>query len=1593
MKPKVLPLALLCLVFFLVNGLSAQVIQNPAGGSRNPECGTDLLRNYLTYAEPQLLHRQRQLDQSASEFFRSGGSQRSFSATITLPVVVHIIHQGPVGNISDAEVLQGIQNLNDAFANIGFYDQNTGVNTQIQFCLARRRPEGSPTTGINRVESPLTNLVDFSQDLQLKDLIRWDPLHYINIWLVNSIMGGVIAGYATLPSSHGQAEDGIVMLGPIVSDLGGGHSTMVHEMGHYLGLYHTFQNGCQNNDCLLDGDQVCDTPPDNSTVPPGDCSAIVNSCTTDAQSGFSTDQNDLNWNYLDYGNHSCRSGFTQGQSDRMNYFIENVRQSLLESQACQDPCLSAINAGLNTGATTVLAGTNVSFSNQTTGATSYQWFVNGTLISTSFSTSYFFDTPGIYTVLLQAFNNDPNCSDEDSLIITVNCNTQALFNSGNLYPKPGETVAFTNASSNATSFQWSVNDTPISNDQDFSYTFNQPGDYTICLEAEGEYCPDQFCQLVFVSEGVVNDSCESGFVMIIGEEQTSEEILTLIPTPEGNLLLGGSTGSNALLSYVTVDGDLIWEKKFKMTSGYDFIALLKIDSDGNLIINGRNAFNSSGANFFIKYDYINQASIWSNKYTIPSYSRFQQIIENPSSGNYIFLGMADHGLSSLNNAIAEYDKNNGNLNWIKTYDSGGITDVWNYGQIVQNTLYAVGVERYGGLDRLKASYSKLDLNGNLISTKIHLKSPTEDSRLYGTRIFIRNDTSYVLARGSLTSSNLQYSTAQFYASDLNGNIFYAYNYDIPIGSSEHTTRMIELPDGFAIMGRFYNDNTSDYDCYISRINKSGEIIWAKRISTPNDDLHKNLVYYDGFIYFVAMTRQTASSNYDVLFGKIDLDGNIGYENCPYVSDLTIYRSELINPYSAFHNLSEVQITTNTNNSTTTFQESALYREMIPDCSCDIDQYCPNGAPLHKVPDAVISQANYSCAVDSLELSFQLCNMDSFPIPAGTPVSIYNGNPTLTPAGIIGQIQTATPVLPNECIYLQVTIPSFGAGVVYIVANDDGSITPPFNLDGDFPSTDLLECDYTNNMGSVSIDYTPPTLNLQDQIATCDFQPATFDAGGGFAEYTWQDGSHEQAYTAWQPGTYWVTVRDSCGGIQSDTVQFIFAPATQLEIGIDSIEICLGDSVDISLSGFDAYQWTPGIFLSCDTCSTVTLFPDSSMCYYVVANTEDGCYSIDTLCVVIKSDTAENEQYQLLCPGDSVSFNGEWITEAGTYEFVTSNGNCFILNRLVVELSEVPELSFTTSSPCPDEQNGMITAVASGGVAPYIYQWPGMQGPVIGNIGSGYYSVTVTDAQGCIAVDSVLLENLPEPQIEFSVSAPLCQNDSNGILEILDPVTGFLFGLTPQTLGNNHVFGNLPAGTRTLFFRDTAGCTWDTAFLVPEAVPFWIELPPDTTIFCGDSITLQANSSSPVSIYTWAPATGLSCSNCPEPVAGNSQSQTYTLTAISADGCVAIDSMRLEIDDEGRIYIPNAFTPNGDGINDIFYIFGDNIDKVLVFRVFDRWGGMVHEKENFPANDPAFGWDGKHKGKAANIDVYAWYARLQLCNGSVVFKKGDVTLLR
>lgn len=351
---------LLIVLLFAIGSLFAQADQPLNGNCPSDDIQKELLKDPAFWQKNKAIEH---LYQNAIRNKIDGATEQ----ILTIPVVVHVMHYagqliGTEENISMAQIELGIQHMNEAFANTGVYSGNANgisstdprisVNTDIQFCLAVQDPNGNPTDGVNRVA---TSLTVFNKDEagtgcngkkggELKDLSRWDTDKYLNIWLVREICsnsGCGVAGYAYFPGAHGQCYDGAVVEARYFGSSSDNSKVHVHEIGHYLNLYHTFEGGCTNNDCLTNGDLICDTPPaDGANYTP--CSAPGNSCTTDADDAsannpFSSDVPDLIEDYMAYSFQSCQNTFTDDQKTRMRASLEATsapRHQLLTSDGC-----------------------------------------------------------------------------------------------------------------------------------------------------------------------------------------------------------------------------------------------------------------------------------------------------------------------------------------------------------------------------------------------------------------------------------------------------------------------------------------------------------------------------------------------------------------------------------------------------------------------------------------------------------------------------------------------------------------------------------------------------------------------------------------------------------------------------------------------------------------------------------------------------------------------------------------------------------------------------------------------------------------------------------------------------------------------------------------------------------------------------------------------------------------------------------------------------------------------------------------------------------------------------------------------------------
>ncbi len=324
--------------------------------------------------------------------------------------------------------------------------------------------------------------------------------------------------------------------------------------------------------------------------------------------------------------------------------------------------------------------------------------------------------------------------------------------------------------------------------------------------------------------------------------------------------------------------------------------------------------------------------------------------------------------------------------------------------------------------------------------------------------------------------------------------------------------------------------------------------------------------------------------------------------------------------------------------------------------------------------------------------------------------------------------------------------------------------------------------------------------------------------------------------------------------------------------------------------------------------------------------------------------------------------------------------------------------------CDDESDGSIDLSVAGGVGNYEYEWSnGSTTASISDLTPGTYSVLVTDANGCEATDEAVLDS-PQPiTAQAEVTDPACFGDTEGIIDVTDVTGGvgpYRYGLNGQSLSSSNLFANLEVGVYSLQVQDANGCVWEEEFTVAQPEELIVDLGDDEFIKLGESVDLDAITTYPVIGYQWKNSETLDCFgdtldlDCFNPTASPMFTTTYVVTVVDENGCSDSDEITVFVDRRRQVFIPNIFSPNGDGQNDRFYVqTGPDVKQINSFMIFNRWGESVYEQHGFPPNDPFHGWDGMHRGKLMNTGVYVYYIEVEFLDGEVVPYKGDITLMK
>ncbi|HEU4555040.1 MAG TPA: gliding motility-associated C-terminal domain-containing protein, partial [Chitinophaga sp.] len=469
---------------------------------------------------------------------------------------------------------------------------------------------------------------------------------------------------------------------------------------------------------------------------------------------------------------------------------------------------------------------------------------------------------------------------------------------------------------------------------------------------------------------------------------------------------------------------------------------------------------------------------------------------------------------------------------------------------------------------------------------------------------------------------------------------------------------------------------------------------------------------------------------------------------------------------------------------------------------------------------------------------------------------------------------------------------------------------------------------------------PPAADLGNDTTICNGGTLTLDAGAGPAyRYQWSTGAATQQIAVNQSGIYSVTVNNG-GCTAQDDITVNLNQVMQLNAATTSIDCNqpAGSIVLTATGGVQPYN------------------------YYLDATGPVSTNAFDNL-------------------------------QAGTYTVrVQDQQGCEVSQPVTVSVDASRILTTTGSMivpSCAGVADGTISVQVQQGVPPFEYAINGspyQSSNTFSNLGGGAYTVYTSNG---VCIDSFLVDLKDPVSIDVQVTKQdeLCGRQ-NGSVDIA--LNG---GTPPYSLYWNSIpvnatlVDNLNEGDYALEVADARGCSMDTTIHIND-----IDLPPvtilnrDTTINIGESIQLVAVNAPD---YVWAPADGLSCTDCAAPIAQPLHPTRYIVNTVTGLNCVPADTVNILLSYNLSLYVPNAFTPNADGINDVFRAKVKGVSSYHL-QLYNRWGQLLYE-----SFDMKTGWDGRYKGQPQPMGTYVYLVQYAYYGNEkqLLTQKGTFTLIR
>lgn len=558
----------------------------------------------------------------------------------------------------------------------------------------------------------------------------------------------------------------------------------------------------------------------------------------------------------------------------------------------------------------------------------------------------------------------------------------------------------------------------------------------------------------------------------------------------------------------------------------------------------------------------------------------------------------------------------------------------------------------------------------------------------------------------------------------------------------------------------------------------------------------------------------------------------------------------------------------------------------------------------------------------------------------------------------------------------------------------------------------------------------PTATASANSPLCEGDTLIITASGG-SVFNWSGpggySSSQQTDTILnvstsQAGTYQVIVGSS-GCQDTATINVVVNQLPVYNINSNS-PVCSGDTIQLntSPSSFSQYNWTgPNGFSS--TQANVSIANASTAnggMYYVTVTNSNNCSKTDSIFVAVNntpsfttssnSPVCENQPIILNVNTSAnvnwtgpngfssnqtnVTINNATTSDAGNYIVtVTDPSGCSDSDTINVTVNPKPNASANSNSPICEGQNIQLNALSQPNVTYLWYSSNGFsssqQNAMVNNAmqsDSGWYYLVVTNQFNCSDTDSVNVKVVEQPIAGiFAEGNKVCENDT---IHLYGQGNGtFAWYYEGNYIADYAILAAEPAHDNSVYTLVVSnGTCSDTASITLNLLPRpVVDAWQDTVIV--RTTAAQLNASGGVT-YLWEPDYHLSCSDCPNPKATPDEDTYYCVWITNQNGCVDSACVFVKVEECGEIFVPNVFSPNGDGNNDVLKVYSNCIDK-LYMAIYNRWGEKVFETDS-----PKVVWDGTYRGKEVNNGVFHYVLKATLLvGGQEINQKGTITIMK